>query len=219
MRIELNHVTQGKGGEILPPTTVIVQSEHATFVRAETEQRPTVLGLIASGRMKPSSGTVTIDGEESSKKLRDAVALVDAPIVSEPAPNVPVWRVVSEELMFAGLPSHPVAVGKAIDELHLRPHARREFAQLESTDRVRMLLELASRRPGVEALVLVSPDRHGGDPAEWWRVCRSFAARGFGVLVIAGYSSAAAINSLSGEDVSHTVAADRVPLFETGELQ
>ncbi|SEB78860.1 hypothetical protein SAMN04489806_1778 [Paramicrobacterium humi] len=219
MRIELNHVTKGKNGEILPATSLTVQSEHATFVRAETEQRPTVLGLIAAGRMKPTSGTVTIDGEPSPRKLRDAVALVDAPEISEPAPNVPVSRVVSEELMFAGLPAHPLAARRALEELHLTAVARLDVAQLAPTERVRMLLELASRRPGVQAIVLVSPDRHGGDPAEWWRVCRTFAARGFGVLVIAGYSSAAAINAMPGDDVSDTVAADRVPLFETGELQ
>ncbi|WP_437582940.1 hypothetical protein ACSAGD_11745 [Paramicrobacterium sp. CJ85] len=218
MRIELNAVTKGKSAEVLPATSVTLQSEHATFVRAETEQRPTVLGLIASGRMKPTEGTVTIDGEDSPKRLRRAVALIDAPDISDPAPNVPVWRVVSEELMFAGLPSHPLAVRDALDELHLTAVRRRDMSQLESTDRVRMLLELASRRPGVEALVLVSPDRHGGDPAEWWHVCRRFAARGFAVLVIAGYSSAAAINSLSGPDVTDTVAADSIPLFQTGEL-
>ncbi|MCW4459018.1 hypothetical protein [Microbacterium sp. MPKO10] len=218
MRIEVNGVNKGKDSEVLPPTTVVVQSEHVTFVRADTEQRPTVLGLIASGRMKPTAGSVTVDGDESARTLRRAVALIDAPDISDPAPNVPVWRVVSEELMFAGLPSHPIAVRDALDELHLTAVRKRDISQLESADRVRMLLELASRRPGVEILVLVSPDRHGGDPLEWWRICRTFAARGFGVLVIAGYSSATAISSLTGLDVSETVAADAVPLFQTGEL-
>lgn len=218
MRIEVNGVSKGKDSEVLPPTTVVVQSEHVTFVRADTEQRPTVLGLIASGRMKPTAGSVTVDGAESTRALRRAVALIDAPDISDPAPNVPVWRVVSEELMFAGLPSHPIAVRDALDELHLTAVRKRDISQLESADRVRMLLELASRRPGVEILVLVSPDRHGGDPLEWWRICRTFAARGCGVLVIAGYSSAAAISSLTGLDVSETVAADAVPLFQTGEL-
>lgn len=218
MRIEVNGVSKGKDSEVLPPTTVVVQSEHVTFVRADTEQRPTVLGLIASGRMKPSAGSVTVDGDESARTLRRAVALIDAPDISDPAPNVPVWRVVSEELMFAGLPSHPIAVRDALDELHLTAVRKRDISQLESADRVRMLLELASRRSGVEILVLVSPDRHGGDPLEWWRICRTFAARGFGVLVIAGYSSATAISSLTGLDVSETVAADAVPLFQTGEL-
>lgn len=218
MRIEVNGASKGKDSEVLPPTTVVVQSEHVTFVRADTEQRPTVLGLIASGRMKPTAGSVTVDGDESARTLRRAVALIDAPDISDPAPNVPVWRVVSEELMFAGLPSHPIAVRDALDELHLTAVRKRDISQLESADRVRMLLELASRRPGVEILVLVSPDRHGGDPLEWWRICRTFAARGFGVLVIAGYSSATAISSLTGLDVSETVAADAVPLFQTGEL-
>jgi hypothetical protein len=45
----------------------------------------------------------------------------------------------------------------------------------------------------VEGLVITSPDRHGGDPDEWWRLARGLAGRGIAVLVIAGDASAAAI--------------------------
>jgi hypothetical protein len=44
-------------------------------------------------------------------------------------------------------------------------------------------------RRGVEAIVLVSPDRHGGEPAAWWAIAEDFAARDLAVLVIAGQAS------------------------------
>ena len=43
--------------------------------------------------------------------------------------------------------------------------------------------------------MLVAPDRHGGDPLEWWALARGLADRGFAVLVIAGDASAAAIGA------------------------
>ncbi|THE08495.1 hypothetical protein E1I21_02285 [Microbacterium oleivorans] len=58
-----------------------------------------------------------------------------------------------------------------------------------------MLLELAALRRGIEALVLVSPDRHGGDPRHWRRIADGFAARGFAVLVIAGTAASTALDA------------------------
>lgn len=48
MRVEIREVTKGTS---LPPTTAHFASGSVTRVVAETEQRPTVLGLIATGRM------------------------------------------------------------------------------------------------------------------------------------------------------------------------
>ena len=69
------------------------------------------------------------------------------------------------------------------------------IANVDPDVRLRLLTELALLRDGVEGLVLVSPDRHGGDPLEWWTLARGLADRGFAVLVIAGDASAAAIGA------------------------
>ena len=195
MRIELRGVGKGRRSEALPPTTVGFESGRATLARAETEQRPTVLGLLASGRMRPDTGTVTIDGRADAAAIRRTVALVDAPDVSDPAPNVTVAGVAAEELMFAGVPSNPVSVSRWLDDLGLRDVARIPIANVEPVVRLRLLTELAILREGVEGLVLVSPDRHGGDPQEWWRLARGLADRGYAMLVIAGDASAAAIGA------------------------
>ena len=195
MRIELRGVGKGRRSEALPPTTVGFESGRATLARAETEQRPTVLGLLASGRMRPDTGTVTIDGRADAAAIRRTVALVDAPDVSDPAPNVTVAGVAAEELMFAGVPSNPVSVARWLGDLGLRDVARIPIANVEPVVRLRLLTELAILRDDVEGLVLVSPDRHGGDPLEWWGLAKRLADRGFAVLVIAGDASAAAIGA------------------------
>ena len=220
MRIELRGVGKGRRTRALPPTTIGFESGRATLARAETEQRPTVLGLLASGRMRPDAGTVTIDGRADAAAIRRAVALVDAPAVSDPAPDVTVAGVAAEELMFAGIPSNPVSVARWLDDLGLRDVARLPIANVDPAVRIRLLTELAILRDGVEGLVLVSPDRHGGDPIEWWELARRLADRGFAVLVIAGDASAAAIGAammiarMHGDEVDE--ASELAALAEGG---
>lgn len=194
MRIVVDAVAKGRSA--LPATSTSFETGTATLVVAETEQRPTVLGLVASGRMKVDAGTVTIDGRADRGLIRRRVALVDAPIVSEPEPNVTVTGVVAEELMFAGHAPTPFAAARWLEGLGLDAIAGLPIGNVDPAARVRLLLELAALRTDVEGLVLVAPDRHGGEPAGWWRICREFAERGYAVLVIAGRASRTAIDLL-----------------------
>jgi hypothetical protein len=73
------------------------------------------------------------------------------------------------------------------------------MGQLAPEVRVRALTELALLRDGVDGLILVSPDRHGGDPLDWWRIATDLAARDVAVLAIAGFASAALINASTRE--------------------
>lgn len=197
MEIALHEVAKGRAGRALPPTTLAYRTGAATLAVAETEQRPTVLGLLASGRMRPDAGTVTIDGRADAAALRRTVALVDALDVSEPEPNVAVAGVVAEELMFAGSAPNPFAARRWLDDLGLGDLAGVPIGEVAPAARLRILLELAALRPGVRALVLASPDRHGGEPAVWWRLAEEFADRGFAVLVIAGVASRTALGPLA----------------------
>ncbi|GAA4140094.1 hypothetical protein [Leifsonia shinshuensis] len=206
MRIVLDSVAKGPRDAALPATTIAFETGRAALSRAETEQRPTVLGLIASGRMRPDSGAVTIDGRTDYGAMRRRIALVDAPDVCEPAPDVTVAGIVAEELMFAGLASHPLAVRRRLAEFGAAEYARYAIGTVPPTVRIRLLTELALLRKGVEGVVIVSPDRHGGDPVEWWGFARELAARGLAVLVVAGDASAAAI--AASALVSRQFAAD-----------
>lgn len=193
MKVVLDAVGKGRREHALPVTSTSFESGRATLVVVETEQRPTVLGLIASGRMRPDTGVVQVDGRTDASLLRRRVALVDAPEVSEPEPNVTLAGVVAEELMFAGRRSDPLAVRRWLDEQALGHAASVPVSNVDPADRVRALCELAVLRPGVEGLVLVSPDRHGGQPAAWWAIAEEFAGRGLAVLVIAGEAAQSAL--------------------------
>jgi len=194
MRITLTDVSKQPA---IGAVSLTYGTGEAVLARAETEQRPTVLGLLAAGRMKPATGTITIDGVPDAAAIRRQIALIDAPEVSDPAPNVTVAGVTAEELMFAGLPSGPVAVSRRLDSLGLRAHAKDAIGQVAPRVRLRLLVELALLREGVHGIVLTSPDRHGGDPNMWWHLALEVASRGYAVLVIAGDASAAAIAASS----------------------
>ncbi|MFE1664733.1 hypothetical protein [Microbacterium sp. P02] len=194
MRVELHDVVKGRRGAALPATSLAFDDSGPRIAHAETEQRPTVLGLIASGRMKPDAGRVLIDGTDDRRALRRRVSLVDAPDVSDPAPNVWVSGVTAEELMFAGRPAHPLAVRRWLDEAGFGALWRTPIADVEPRERISLLLELTALRAGVDGIVLVAPDRHGGDPLEWWRLAEDFSGRGFAMLVIAGEASATVLD-------------------------
>jgi hypothetical protein len=210
MRVALREVAKGPAGQALPPVTLAYDAGTPVLALAETEQRPAVLGLIASGRMAPDAGTVTIGGRPDDAALRRRVALVDAPDVCDPAPNVTVAGMVAEELMFAGISSTPRAVREWLDAHDSSDLAHTPIADVRPSRRIRLLLELASLRVGVESMVLVSPDRHGGDPHHWWSVVEEFGARGFGVLVIAGAASASVLADRAprAEDVAEGITDD-----------
>ncbi|KJL28592.1 hypothetical protein RL72_00398 [Microbacterium azadirachtae] len=196
MRIAVHEVSKGKKGHALPTTSLEIETGHARFVLAETELRPTVLGLIATGRMRPDSGRVTIDGTRNDRDLRRRMALVDAPEVSDPHPGVTLAAVVGEELMFAGLPATPLHARRWLEQIGFAELASQPIGTIKPSVRVRVMAELAVLRDDVEGFVLVSPDRHGGRPEGWWRIASEFADRGFAVLVIVGGSAAAVIEQL-----------------------
>ncbi|TFB53515.1 hypothetical protein [Cryobacterium tagatosivorans] len=193
MLITLTAVTKGPRHSALPPTTLEFGSGTVTLARAETERRPTVLGLIASGRMRPDTGSVLLDGHADYSGMRRRIALVDALGVSDPAADVTVAEVVAEELMFAGRLGHPRAVSRVFADLGLADRDRSDMADLAPLARIRLLTELAVMRGGVDGLVITSPDRHGGDPLDWWQAAGDLAERGYAVLAIAGEASAHAV--------------------------
>lgn len=196
MKISLHDVSKGRNAQALPATSLEFHTASVRFALAETEQRPTVLGLIASGRMRPDSGRVSIDGTADPKSLRRRVALVDAPDVSDPHPDIALAGVVGEELMFAGLGATPLHARRWLAQLGFAELASVPIGNVDPAARVRILCELAVLRSGVEGIILVSPDRHGGSPDGWWRISSEFADRGYAMLVIIGGSAAVALERM-----------------------
>jgi ABC-2 type transport system ATP-binding protein len=183
MRISAEDVAVGSGPAAeLPPTTVEFAPESPALVALDTDRRPTVLSLVVSGRMAPTSGRVLLDGRADPAALRGAVALVDTPIVAEPAADLPVDVILREELAFARHPRSDAAA--LLTALGAADYAKAPIRLLPGALRTRLLAETAAARPGVRALVLTSPERHGGAPAELAALIADLADRGFAVLTV-----------------------------------
>ncbi|MBO9626601.1 MAG: hypothetical protein J7484_09535 [Microbacterium sp.] len=197
MRVTLHEVDKGRA---LPTTSLEFHTGAVRYALAETEQRPTVLGLIASGRMRPDSGRVTIDGAVNAGLLRRTIALVDAPDVSDPHADITLAGVVGEELMFAGRRATPLHARRWLNEIGFGELAGVPIGNVDPAARVRILCELAVLREGTRGIVLVSPDRHGGSPDGWWRIASEFADRGYAMLVILGGSAAVALERMQEID-------------------
>ncbi|SDR98272.1 hypothetical protein [Microterricola viridarii] len=195
MLVTLDMVSKGRDAAALPPLSARYRTGSATLVAAETERRPAVLALIASGRMRPDAGVVRIDGAVDNAQLRRRVAVIDAPEVNDPVGEVTLSAVVAEELMFAGRPSHPLATSRMLATLQAAEWGRQAIADVPPQTRIHVLTELAVLRAGVQGLVLTAPDRHGGDPQDWWRIAQGLAGRGLAVLVVCGTAAKSVIDA------------------------
>jgi hypothetical protein len=167
--------------------------------------------LIAGGRLAPDRGRVLLDGRDDPRALRAAVALVDTPMVADPPDDLPVATVVREELLFAGRRTRRRDVDAVLDALGLASWRRSPVADLPPAGRIRLLAGLAALRPGVRALVLTSPERHGGDAADWTGIATELTAAGTPVLVIGGAAVGRALPSATA-----TVTTLTLPGAEPG---
>jgi hypothetical protein len=185
---------------VLPPFSAVLPDDASAFASAEGDRGPLLASLIAAGRLIPDRGTVLLDGVADPAALRRAVALVDTPVVAEPPTDVPVGSIVREELRFAGLPSRRRSVEETLDHFGLLPWRQRPIGDLPPEDRLRLLLGLAARRPGVRALVLTAPERHGGRAEAWSALAHEYADRGMPVLVLGGAAAVEAMPAAAGAD-------------------
>jgi ABC-2 type transport system ATP-binding protein len=213
MRLELDQVALGDGpGAPLPAVSVVADRRAPGFVAVETEGAPTLASLVAGGRMAPDQGRVTLDGRDDADAVRASFALVDTPTVAEPFGTLTVSQVTREELALAGHRAGRASAREFLEVVGLTEHHGTRLASLPTELRVRLLCELALLRPGIEGLVLTSPERHGGDVAAWLGVVHDLARRGVVVLTVTGFAALAAVRALPvpdlGEDEPEPDAAD-----------
>lgn len=211
MILELRDAAVAHGA--LPPTSVAVRSGAVRLVAVEGDQRPTVLSLVAGARMRPDAGAASLREDDGrvlpARAARRAIALVDTPVVAQHPDDVRVGTVVREELALADRRG----VHLELARLGLADRARDAFGSLPTRDRIRLLAGIASRRRGVQAIVVTSPERHGGDPAGWMRELRELAAFGPASPGTASPGTASPGLSAAGLPVPGLAAAER-PIVE-----
>ena len=201
MRIALESAAIGDGlGASVPPLTLFVDHGQVSVLAVETAERPMLVSLLLGGHLRPDAGRVTIDGVEDLDALRKATALVDTPVVAEPTPGLSLASIVAEEFSFAGEPSSRRAVRAFLDRHGIGEYGAVPVRSLPPARRTRMFSELALLRPGVEALVVTSPERHGGDPAEWFEALAAIAQRGVTIVIVTDAATRGILLSYGARD-------------------
>jgi hypothetical protein len=158
----------GRRDDLLPPTSLEAARGELLLVEGSRQDQRTALALTLSGRMRPSSGNVSWDGNARIKTLRQASGVVDSPGVNEPEQHLSVRDLVTEDLALIprrhrGAPrSTPWLQRNNFEDL-----AGLWTEQLPPARRIELLTALALANPDTELLVVDSPDRHSGDPADW----------------------------------------------------
>ena len=196
MQLVLEDVhVQGRRGPLLQLDGLTVETGEAVLVAGEPGQGHTALSLVLSGRLAPAAGRVGLvhdDGTVTVDRaaLRRVSAIVDLPAVSEPDDAVPVATVVAEDLAQARRPLRPGTTGSWLADLGTGLEGNERMDELPGILRTSVLTALAAEAPTVRFLLLALPDRHWGEPVQWWGLARSYAAAGYGVLVQCTRSSA-----------------------------
>jgi hypothetical protein len=201
MQITLEDAAVGRGlGSALPPISLDVRAGAPTAIRVETDERPLLVSMLLGGRMSADSGRVLVDGRADANELRRRTALVDTPFVAEPSPGISLAGVVAEEFSFSGLPTSRRAVRDFLVRHDLADYASLPVRSVPPTDRVRLFSELALLRPGIGALIITSPERHGGEPAAWFATLAAIADRGTTIAVVTDAATSDILIRLGARD-------------------
>ncbi|APU14190.1 ATP-binding cassette domain-containing protein [Actinoalloteichus fjordicus] len=171
-------------GRLLAATSVELRAGELTLISGRPGSGRTALALVLTGRMRPHDGRVESDGPLSRAELRRRSAVVDAPEVSAPEPGALLRDIVAEGLSEAGRPDDRESITWWLRQRSLLPESEERADRLDPVVRTRVLTDLAAARPGVHALVLDCPDRHGGAPQGWFAVARDHAEQGWAVAVL-----------------------------------
>jgi len=194
MRIVADRIAVGSGPTAeLPPLSLEFSTEQPTAVAVGAGQRPTVLSLVLTGRMRPTAGRVLLDDREDPAALRRSLALVDTPTVAEPHEDLALATVIREELALAHQRAGSGVVRGVLRDLGASEWAEAPVRLVPGAVRLRLLAELASRRAGVRGLVLTSPERHGVTPAELATITAELRDRSLAVLTITTAATQAAL--------------------------
>lgn len=182
------------GDPFVPDTSFVAPVGETTLVVAPPGQAQSALALVLGGRLA-HQGEVLLWGRSDPAYLRRHVALVDVENVSAPEPALPVERVIAEQLAFARAQSGHRATRATMAESGLADYAGQRWESVPAGLRTNALLDLAARRPHVQAVVLAGPDRHGGDPEIWLAGATRIAAEVFTVVVLCNLATKELIES------------------------
>ncbi|MDN3905936.1 ABC transporter ATP-binding protein [Arthrobacter sp. YD2] len=163
-----NLFVKGRHSPLLPPTSLTVRAGELFLACGGNQSVRTALALTLSGRMRPTSGSVSWGRDPRPEHLRRHAALLDSPEVSEPERHLRVRDLVAEDLALIPRRSRPRTGASAwLSGEGLADLGPLWIEELDASARLDLLLRLALADAAVDLLVVDSPDRHGPDPDAW----------------------------------------------------
>jgi ABC-2 type transport system ATP-binding protein len=143
MRIVADRIAVGSGPTAeLPPLSLEFGTEEPAVVAVGAGQRPTVLSLVLTGRMRPTAGQVLLDGKDDPAALRRSLALVDTPTVADPHEDLALATVVREELALAHQRAGSGTVRRVLRDLGASEWAEAPVRLVPGAVRLRLLAVL-----------------------------------------------------------------------------
>lgn len=173
-----NLFIKGRHTDLVPPTSLVAPGKTVTLVQADAALTRTALALALTGRMKPTSGTVTHDHSASPKDLRVHTGLIDAVDVNEPESHLKILDLVNEDLaLIPGKRRAKLTATQWLNVNHLQHLEDNWIDQVNAIDRITLLANLALTDYAVDTLVFDTPDRHTPYAEEWLTPLQEFAER------------------------------------------
>ena len=188
------------------------------LVAGDRQDQRTALALALSGRMKSTGGSVAWDGQQRTRQLRLASALVDSPGVNEPEEHLSVRDLVTEDLALVPRRYR----GALLSGPWLKVNRFEDIAglwteQLDPARRLELLTALALANPHTDLLVVDSPDRHSADNAAWLPRLQALASDAGRPLAVIATVRALPPSWDGPSAVVGNDAVANVPVTETGE--
>ncbi len=175
----------------------VAQAGEVSLVGIDPGVGQVALALAIGGRVDLLTGSISIGGCADRSHLQLRTRLVDLLGVTAPEDALPLRAVIAEELALSERPSARKDVAAFLRDRDLTDRAGRRWASLPPGLRTRLLLELGSWHPRARVVVLAGPDRHGGDPHEWFEAARALADTGLTVVVLCSPAIAATLRPLT----------------------
>lgn len=180
----------------------VAEGGAVTVLRCDPGVPQVALALAIGGRVDLAAGSISIGGSTDRADLQVRTRLVDVSDVTAPEGTLSLRAVVAEELALAERPSSPADVVAFLADRDLTVLARRRWESLPPGLRTRLLIELGAWHPRVRVLVLAGPDRHGGDPYEWFEAARALADTGLTVVALCSPAIATTLRPLTSDGVT-----------------
>jgi len=160
--------SKGRHAPLIYPTSFTVELGEIILVQANTQLERSALSLTLTGRMKPSDGVVSWNGNPDGKDLRKIAAIVDAPDINEMESHMRVRDYVSEMLSYMPHPFLRRPKASAwLEDNGLEDLDDLWDEQLTGDQRIRLVTALARHDERADLLVFDTPSRHANHTSAW----------------------------------------------------